>query len=98
MSFVVWGHRRKVSVLCLLCKNYHIADHPLHEYLHNFAAVYSTIASAALGELALGFPRCRTDQISRSFLPVAILLPSDVFGSGTLRTFKSSMNLCLQRA
>ena len=92
------GHRKKVNALCLLCNIYHIADYPLHEYLPNFIAVCNTRASATLGELALGFPHCRTDQISLSFPPVAILLPSDVFGGGTLSTFKGAMNLCLQMA
>ena len=61
VNFVVLGHRRKVSALCLLYKIYHRAAHPLHEYLHHFVAARSTRASVALGELALVIPRCRID-------------------------------------
>ena len=47
-------------------------------------------------------PRSRTDQFSVSFLLVAVrlwnLLPSGMFGSDTLSSFKSAVNLCLQRA
>ena len=55
-------HRREVSALCLLYKIYHIADHPMNEYLKHFVAVRNARASAAQGELALLIPRCRTDQ------------------------------------
>ena len=82
-------HRRKVGVLCLLYKIFHIAGHPMHEYLHYFIAVRNTRASAALGALSSVIPRCRTDEFSRSFLPAALvclwnLLPSGVFSSGIL--------------
>ena len=46
----------------------------MHEYLHHFVAACNTIAAAALGELALGISRCRTDQSSRSFLPAVVSL------------------------
>ena len=62
-----FGHRRKTSVLCLLYKIYHRADDLLHEYVHHFVAARNISASAALCELALVIPRCRTDQFSRSF-------------------------------
>ena len=52
--------------------------------------------------LALVIPCCRSDQFSRSYLPVAVLIrnlqPSDVFSGGALSSFKSAMNLCLQKA
>ena len=96
------GQRRKVSALCLLYEIYRKADHPLNEYLHHFVAVRNTRASAALRELALVIPRCRTDPFSRSFLPVVVclwnLLPSDMLSGGTFNSFKSAVNLCLQRA
>ena len=73
----------------------------MHEYLHYFVAARNARASATLGELALVIPRCRTDHFSRSFLPTSVrmwnLLPSGVFSSGTLSSFKSSVNLCLPR-
>ena len=81
---------------------HHRADHSLHEYLRHFVAALNTRASAALCELDLLIPRCRTDQFYRSFLPVAVrlwnLLPSDVFSGSILTYFKSAMNLFLQRA
>ena len=68
------GHRKKINAICLLYYIYHRADHPLHEYLHHFVAALNTRPSAALCELALVIPWCRTDQFSRSFLPVAMRL------------------------
>ena len=50
------GHRRKVSVLCLLYKIYHRVDHPMNEYLRNLVKARNTTASVALGELALVIP------------------------------------------
>ena len=95
-------HRRKGSTLCLLYKIYHRADHPVHKNLHHFVAVHNTRASAALCELALMIPRSRTDQFNRAYLLVAVrmwnLLPSDVLSGGTLSSFKSAMNLSLQKA
>ena len=95
------GHR-KVSALCLLYEIYHTADHALHKYLHNFVASPITRASAALGELVLVIPRCRTNQVSRSFFPSAVrlwnLLSLSAFSCGTLSSIKSAMNLCLQRS
>ena len=92
--------RRKVSVLCLLYNIYHRADHPLHEYLHNFVASRNTITSAALCELALVIPCSRTDSFSLFFLLAAVRLrkqlSSGVFSGGTLSSFKNAMNLCLQ--
>ena len=83
-DFVVLGTEGKD----LLYKIYHRADRLMHEYLHNFVAARNTSTLAALGELALVIPRCRTDQIGRSFLPAAVhpwnLLPSSVFSGGTL--------------
>ena len=95
------GHIRKVSVLSLLYKIYHRVDPPMNEYLNHFVAARNTRASAALGDLTFVIPRCRTDQFSWSFLPVVVRLrnslPSGVFSSGTLSSFKSAMNLCLPR-
>ena len=77
-------------------------DHPLHEYLHPFVAACNSRGSGALCELALVIPRSRTNQFSRLFLLVAARmwnwLPSDVFSGGTLSSFKSAIDLCLQRA
>ena len=47
--------------LCLLYKIYHRVDHPMNEHLNNFVTARNTMASAALGELALVIPRCRID-------------------------------------
>ena len=65
--------RRKVSALslCLPYEIYHRVDHPMNEYLNQFVAARNTRALAALGELALTIPRCRTGQFNRSFLPAA---------------------------
>ena len=60
VNFVVWAQKQDVFY-----KIYHRADHLLHEYLHNFVAACNTRAAAALGELDLAIPRCRTDQFSR---------------------------------
>ena len=98
VNFVVWGHRRKVSTLCLLYKIYHRVGHPINVHLNYFVAARNTRASAALDELALVNPRCRTDKFSQSFLPAAgrlwDLLPSGVFSSDILSSFKSAMNMC----
>ena len=67
-------HRRKGTALCWLYKIYHRVDHHMNEYLDHFVSARNTRASAALGELALVFTRCRTDQFSRSFLPAAVRL------------------------
>ena len=76
-------------------------DHPLNEYLNQFVTASNTRALAALGELALMIPHCRTDQFSLSFLSTAVLmwdlLPSGVFSADTLISIKSAMNLCLLR-
>ena len=64
-------HRRKVSVLCLLYKNYHRVDNSRNKYRNHIAAACNTRASAVLGELALEIPCCRTDKFSWLFLPVA---------------------------
>ena len=85
--------------MSLLYEIYHRPARHFHEYLHYFVAARNTKASAALDEIALLIPRCRTDQFSQSFLPAAVrlwnLLPSGVFSGGTLSYFKSAMNLCL---
>ena len=70
-GFLYLAHGRKASALCLLCKIYHRVDHPMNGYLNHFVSARNTIASAALGELTLVIPRCRTDQFSLSFLPAA---------------------------
>ena len=95
-------HRRKVSELCLLYKIYHRVDLTINEYLNHFVAARNVRASAALGELALMIPSCRTDEFSRSFLSAVVclwnLLSSGVFSGGSLSSFKSDMDLCLLRA
>ena len=69
------GHRRKVCGVCLLYKIYHRVDHPMNAYPNNFVVVLSTTrASAALGELVLVIPHCRTDLLSQSFLPAIVYL------------------------
>ena len=73
MSFIVWGTEGR-SVPCVCSMRHHIANHSLHEYVHNFVAAYNSRASAALCELALVISLCRTDQFSRSFLPVTVRL------------------------
>ena len=74
----------------------------MNKYLKHFIAARNTRALAALGELALVNPRCRTDQLSRSFVPAASrlwnLLPSGVPSGGTMPSFKSAVNLYLLRA
>ena len=52
------GHRKKVSVLCLLYKIYHRADHSSHEYLYHFIATNNRRGSTALCELGLVIPHC----------------------------------------
>ena len=87
--------------MCLLYKIYHRVGHPMKKYLNSFVAARNTMASAALGELALVIPRCRADQFSRSFLPAVVrllnLLPSGVLSGGALRPFKNAVHLCLLR-
>ena len=56
------GHRRKVSASRLLYKIHHRVDHSKNEYLTHFVAARNTRASAALGELTLAIPHCRTYQ------------------------------------
>ena len=86
------GHRREVSTLCLLYEIYHRAGHPMHGYQHHFFAARNTRAPAALCELVLVIPRCRTDQFIQLFLLVAghlwNLLLSDVFSDGTLSSLR----------
>ena len=60
VNFVVWRQKEGQS-LCLLYEIYHRADHPLHEYLHHFVAARNTRGSAAVCELVLVIPRCRTN-------------------------------------
>ena len=96
------AHRKKVSALCLLYKICHRVDNSMSEYLNHFVTACNTRASAALDELALVIPRCRTDPFSQSFLPAVVrvwnLLPSSVLSSCSLSSFKKTMNLCIQRA
>ena len=77
------GNRKTVSAFCLLYEIYHRANPPVNEYLHHFVAARNLRASPALCELALGIPRCRTDQFCRSFLPATVrlwsLLPCGCF-------------------
>ena len=54
------GHRRKVSVLCLLYEIYNRVDHSMNKCLKHFVAARNTTVSAALCEMALVIPRCRT--------------------------------------
>ena len=81
VSFVFWGTE------CFLYMVDHRVDLSLTEYLNYFVSAHNTRASGALDELALVIPRCRTDQLSRSFLPAAggllNLLLSGVFSSDT---------------
>ena len=44
----------------------------MNEYLHYVVAARNIRASAALGELGLVIPHCKTDQFSRSFLTAAV--------------------------
>ena len=92
VNFVVWG-REGESVPCVCSIR----------FINHFVAARNTRASAALGELALVIPCCRTaDQFSRLFLPASVglwnLLPLSVFSGGTLSSFKSAINLYLLRA
>ena len=50
---------------------YHRVIHLLNKYLKHFVVTRNTRTSAALGEMVLMIPGCRTDQFSQSFLPVA---------------------------
>ena len=74
----------------------------MNGYLNHSVAARNTRGSAALGELALVIPRCRTDQFSRLFVPAAArlwnFLPSGVCTDSTLSSFKSAVNLGLLRA
>ena len=96
------AHIRKVSALCLLYNVYHKVDHPMNGYLNHFVVARNTRASAALGEMTLVTPRCRTGEFTQLFLMAAArmwnLLLSGVFSAGTLSSFRSAMNLCLLRA
>ena len=94
---MLFGTQKKA--LCLLYEIYHRVDHPTNKYLKYLVAVCNARVSAALGELTLVIPCCRTDQFSRSFLSAADsqwnVLSSDVFSGGTLGSFKSAVNSCL---
>ena len=102
------AHRRKLNALCLLYEIYYRVDHPMINLIEqtqsgpHFVAVRDTRASAALGELVLVIPRCRTDQFGGSFVPAAArlrnFLPSGVCRDGTLSSFMSAVNLYDQRA
>ena len=75
-------------------KLFHIVGSHIVDYADN--------TSTTLGEMALVIPRCRADQFSLPFLPVALrlwnVLPSCVFCGGTLSSLKRAMKLCLLRA
>ena len=97
------GHRMKLNAFSLLYNIYHrMNSFPMNEYLHHFVATRNTRTSAALVELTLAIPHCRIDQFSRSFLPAALclwnLLSSGVSSGSTFSSFKSAMNLYLQKA
>ena len=100
-AFCCLEHGMMVSALCLLYEIYHKVNHPMNENLHHFVTTRNTTASAALGEITFVIPHCRTEQISRSFLPTAgcmwYLLPLGVFSGCTLSFFQSAMTLCLLR-
>ena len=90
VSFVVWGTEEKL-VFCVCSIRFIRVDHPMNEYLKHLDATRNTRASAAVGELALVIPFCRTDQFSPSFLSGGVrlcnVLPSGVFSGGTLGFF-----------
>ena len=96
-NFVVWGTERRGGS-CDFSEIFYRVDHPMKEYLKHFLSAHNSRASAALIELAWVFPRCKTDQFSRSFLPAAVrlrnLLQWGVFSGGTLSSFKSAVNMC----
>ena len=96
------GHKKKVSALRLIYDIYHRVYNPLNGYLNHFVAARNARASAALSELALVIPCCRTEQFSRLCLTAAVrlwnLLPSGVFSGDIFSSFKSVSNLCLLMA
>ena len=100
-GFCCLGHRRKVSAVSLPGEVYHRADHPLHDYLHNFVAARNTRASTHEW-VSFGGSALQTDQLTLSFLPAVVhlwnLLTSGMFSSDTLNSFKSAINLCILRA
>ena len=95
------GTERRSVPCVFFYEIYDRADDLLHEYLHHFVTARNTRVSAALCELVLVIPRCRTEQFSLSFLPVAArlwnMLPSNIFRGSTIIFFRSKMNLYLQR-
>ena len=60
VSFAVWGTERSVPCVCSY-KIYHRVDQPIHEYQNHFVAARNVRALAALGDLTLVIPCCRTD-------------------------------------
>ena len=74
----------------------------MNRYLKHYVTARNTRASAALGEMVLVIPHCRTDYFSWSFLPAAErswnVLPPGVFSGDTLSSFNSAVNLCLLMA
>ena len=98
---VVWSTEERVGP-CVSSVGITRVENHMHDYLHHFVAALNTRVLAALSELALAIPRCRTDQFSWSFLPTAFhlwnLLSSGVLSGGTLSSFKNIINLCLLRA
>ena len=74
----------------------------MNGYLNNFVAAHDSKVSAALDELTVVIPRCRTYQFNWSFLLAAVhlwsMLPSGVFSGGTKRTRRCKklyVNVCI---
>ena len=63
-------HRRRL--LPFIYSISHRLGHPINENLKHFIAAHNTRALAALGELVLVIPHCRTDHFSWFFLPAAV--------------------------
>ena len=67
-EFFLW-YRRKIITLGLLYAIYHRLEHPMNEYLKHLVATRTAGASADLCVLLMVMPSCKTDQLSRYFLP-----------------------------
>ena len=95
VNFVVWStERRSVPCVCSICSIILTTEQTTicKTICIIFFVACNTIASTALGELALLIVRCRNDQLIRSFLPAVVhlrnILPSGVFCSGTLSSLR----------
>ena len=100
VNFNVWGTEGK-SVPCVCSIRSSYRRPPYAWVSDSFFAARNTRTSAALGELVLMIPRCRTDQFSLSFMPAASRLWNllvSVFSGRTLSSFNSDMNMCIQNA